>query len=687
VVVLLAAAGLMAGSLDCGHRRRAGTLLEPQYGTLEVRSDPAGAAILVDGADYGSVTPDDFTLSAGPHRVSVSLAGHTFSPASTTLAVPAEGAIAYTFLEYAPVLEPDTTSHAFGTQALSTSSADWCFSVRNSGRAPADSGAFTLAGADAGQYAIVSGGTYRDLAPGASQSVCVAFRPLRAGVAHASVQVGSTTVALSGTGYKVPCDLSPGATAHDFGEQEAGTPYPGWCFDVTNHDAATCTDTLRLGGADAAEFAILSGAEIGLAPEASQTVCVAFLPAGAGARSATLTVGTTVVTLTGTGTGTCALSAPTTPDGTAFGDVCAESVARRRLVIANSGNLACTVSATGCADVAVTPVSATVAAGGSATFEAAFQPSAPGPATACPVTLSDGSNQWTTTFTGRAISVPLADFSPSGGVAGHAGSAIPFVAQVQANGSPVTGYAWDFGDGGTSTLAQPTHRFASGGSYTVSLTVTNACGASPVIAHTVCVDELAYVEIFQFDASSVPSYTTNIPGWGSAVPLVLYRGVNAGYAALSQVVCTNVFTGERLDAKRNAQTNAFEGASEALGTAGQSFSTARLPVSPAECSVTSNFTIGSPTWTGGPTFYLKVGACAHQNLGIVSGSPPGFCIGLTNTYHCGQAGFDGRLEWGLEIAPLARWCSVNSVRFTYDCWYVCPGSGPQTGPLQVVDSR
>ena len=37
-------------------------------------------------------------------------------------------------------------------------------------------------------------------------------------------------------------------------------------------------------------------------------------------------------------------------------------------------------------------------------------------------------------------------------------------------------YSWSFGDGGTSTLASPSHTYAVGGAYTVTLTVTNPCG-------------------------------------------------------------------------------------------------------------------------------------------------------------------------------------------------------------------
>jgi len=41
-------------------------------------------------------------------------------------------------------------------------------------------------------------------------------------------------------------------------------------------------------------------------------------------------------------------------------------------------------------------------------------------------------------------------------------------------------YLWDFGDGSTSTIANLTHTYASAGTYTVTLIVTNGCGADTV---------------------------------------------------------------------------------------------------------------------------------------------------------------------------------------------------------------
>ena len=46
----------------------------------------------------------------------------------------------------------------------------------------------------------------------------------------------------------------------------------------------------------------------------------------------------------------------------------------------------------------------------------------------------------------------------------------------QSTGGPTT-YLWDFGDGNTSTQANPTHTYASSGTYVVCLVTTNSCGA------------------------------------------------------------------------------------------------------------------------------------------------------------------------------------------------------------------
>ncbi len=55
------------------------------------------------------------------------------------------------------------------------------------------------------------------------------------------------------------------------------------------------------------------------------------------------------------------------------------------------------------------------------------------------------------------------------------------------SGLPITSYLWDFADGTTSPLQNPTHTFTSPGLYLVSLHITNSGGFSSTMVHTVLI--------------------------------------------------------------------------------------------------------------------------------------------------------------------------------------------------------
>jgi PKD repeat protein len=57
-----------------------------------------------------------------------------------------------------------------------------------------------------------------------------------------------------------------------------------------------------------------------------------------------------------------------------------------------------------------------------------------------------------------------------------------------------TSYVWDFGDGGSSSTASPSHTFQAGGSYTVSLTIMDSEGNSDETSQSVTVTEVAALE-------------------------------------------------------------------------------------------------------------------------------------------------------------------------------------------------
>lgn len=68
-------------------------------------------------------------------------------------------------------------------------------------------------------------------------------------------------------------------------------------------------------------------------------------------------------------------------------------------------------------------------------------------------------------------------------------------------------YAWDFGDGSTSTQQNPTHTYAANGTYTVCLTVTSADGCIDVVCNDVIVSSIGLntLDLLSFDIYPNPT--------------------------------------------------------------------------------------------------------------------------------------------------------------------------------------
>jgi len=83
----------------------------------------------------------------------------------------------------------------------------------------------------------------------------------------------------------------------------------------------------------------------------------------------------------------------------------------------------------------------------------------------------------------NVLSSPVADFSFAPQAAG-AGENIQFT--DQSTGNP-TSWMWEFGDNATSSLQSPTHAYAQPGTYTVTLSVSNAFGVGAPVSKSVTV--------------------------------------------------------------------------------------------------------------------------------------------------------------------------------------------------------
>lgn len=93
-----------------------------------------------------------------------------------------------------------------------------------------------------------------------------------------------------------------------------------------------------------------------------------------------------------------------------------------------------------------------------------------------PVTLTvsnpAGTNTVTQTNYITVGTVPVPQFTASVN-----GTTVTFTNNTtNTNGLGAVSYLWNFGDGNTSTAANPTHTYATNGTYTVTLTATNTCG-------------------------------------------------------------------------------------------------------------------------------------------------------------------------------------------------------------------
>ncbi|HLP12600.1 MAG TPA: PKD domain-containing protein [Flavobacteriales bacterium] len=120
---------------------------------------------------------------------------------------------------------------------------------------------------------------------------------------------------------------------------------------------------------------------------------------------------------------------------------------------------------------ATTP-SITVATGG--TYSVVVTPIT---GSACAITLD------TTVFANPNPIAAFTDDAPQ-----CSGIPINFTDNSNPNGGTLGTWAWDFGDGATSSLQNPSHTFAGAGTYTVTLTVTTTDGCSHTTTSTVTIN-------------------------------------------------------------------------------------------------------------------------------------------------------------------------------------------------------
>ena len=118
------------------------------------------------------------------------------------------------------------------------------------------------------------------------------------------------------------------------------------------------------------------------------------------------------------------------------------------------------------------------------------------------VTVTDGNGCIeTVSATVNPGTMPTASFT-TGGLTCLSSNSITFTN----NSTDAVSYAWDFGDGsGTSTATSPSYTYGSAGTFTVSLTATDANGCTDVVTNTVTILDEPVITLTPTDESCLGS--------------------------------------------------------------------------------------------------------------------------------------------------------------------------------------
>ncbi len=125
---------------------------------------------------------------------------------------------------------------------------------------------------------------------------------------------------------------------------------------------------------------------------------------------------------------------------------------------------------------------------------------------------------------------PVAQFDARP-VLGHLPLVVQFSDGSKAGTSPIRTWLWDFGDGTTSDLPNPTHTYLVAGSYEISLSVTTALGTSRLSKpNYVIVKEPAIVAAIGSAGGSVDAegFEVNVPAGALGEQVIIAMAPNEG---------------------------------------------------------------------------------------------------------------------------------------------------------------
>ena len=288
-------------------------------------------------------------------------------------------------LRQSPAVTLSSTSLAFGSQTVGSTSAAQTVTLTNSGSATLSISSISLTGANTNQYGETNN-CPSTLASGGSCTISVTFSPTLTTTVTANVSINDNavgspqTISLLGTGASPAVSLSPSTLT--FASQTVGTTSAAQTVTLTNLGSVTLAITSITASAN---FGQTNNCGTSLTSGAACTINVTFTPAATGTTTGTISVVDNVagspqtVSLTGTGAGAATITL--TPTALTFANQGVDTTSAKKTV---------TLKNTGAGPLTVTSIATTgsysqtntcgvsVAAGASCTISVAFTPTAVG---------------------------------------------------------------------------------------------------------------------------------------------------------------------------------------------------------------------------------------------------------------------------------------------------------------------
>jgi dienelactone hydrolase len=308
-------------------------------------------SVLLGNGDGTFQAHIDFPTGTGPQnlgigdfngdgRLDVALADNA-SNTSATVSVLLQG----------PSDSVSKSSLAFAGQVVGTSSATQTVTITNtSSLFTLTIGSIAVTGTNSGDFSQTH--TCSSLAPGASCTIGVAFKPTQVGPRTAGITITGNiptpqSIPLSGTGVVSGANVTLSTTTLTFPAQAVGATSPAQTFTLINYGSlALSIGGITIKGADPADFLQTDTCGASIASAAGCTISVTFTPTAANARTASLSIADNAtgspqtVSLTGTGA-----SVELNPTSLSFGVIRATTSKSLSTTLTNAGSTTVNISA------------------------------------------------------------------------------------------------------------------------------------------------------------------------------------------------------------------------------------------------------------------------------------------------------------------------------------------------------